>query len=108
MPSFRPPAAPVPRGLVLAVVCLCAFAVVIDTTLVNVALPTLVRELDATTRELQWVVDAYNLVFAALVLAAGSLGDRFGRRGMLVAGLVVSAGIGALVSRFPEALDVLR
>ena len=61
---------------------------VIDTTLVNVALPTLVRELDTTTRELQWVVDAYNLVFAALVLAAGSLGDRFGRRGMLVAGLL--------------------
>lgn len=77
------------RGGVLAVLCLCTFAVNIDTTIVNVALPTLVRELDATTRELQWTVDAFNLTFAAFVLAAGSLGDRWGRRGMLIAGLVV-------------------
>src|SRR3954447_20669332 len=76
-------------GAILAVLCLCAFAVNVDTTLVNVALPTLVRELDASTRELQWIVDAYTLAFAALVLAAGSLGDRVGRREMLVAGLVV-------------------
>src|SRR5215212_182934 len=82
----RTPSAP---RAVLAVLCLCAFAVNVDTTLVNVALPTLVRELDASTRELQWIVDAYTLAFAALVLAAGSLGDRIGRREMLVAGLVV-------------------
>ena len=56
----------------------------VDTTLVNVTLPTLVRELDASTRELQWIVDAYTLAFAALVLAAGSLGDRIGRREMLI------------------------
>jgi EmrB/QacA subfamily drug resistance transporter len=52
-----------------------------------VALPTLVRELNASTTDLQWVVDAYSLVFAALVLAAGSLGDRLGRKGTLLAGL---------------------
>jgi MFS family permease len=63
---------------VLAVLCLCAFAVNVDTTLVNVALPTLSLELEASTRELQWIVDGYNLFFAALVLAAGSLGDRIG------------------------------
>ena len=73
----------------LAVLLLCAFAVTVDTTIVNVALPTLSEELDASTRELQWVVDAYTLVFAALVLAAGALGDRFGRKRLLLAGLVV-------------------
>jgi EmrB/QacA subfamily drug resistance transporter len=61
----------------------------LDTTLVNVALPALTRELGASTAQLQWVVDAYNLVFAALLLTSGSLSDRFGRKGMLLAGLLV-------------------
>jgi MFS family permease len=56
---------------------------------VNVALPTLVRELDAGTRELQWIVDAYTLTFAALVLACGAVSDRYGRREALVLGLVI-------------------
>lgn len=77
------------RGLTLGVLCLCAFAVNVDTTIVNVALPTLTNDLGASTRELQWIVDAYNLTFAALVLAAGSLGDRFGRKGLLLIGLTV-------------------
>jgi EmrB/QacA subfamily drug resistance transporter len=85
-------------GVVLAVLCLCSFVVVVDTTLVNVTLPTLVRELHATTRELQWIVDAYNLTFAAFVLAAGSLGDRMGRRGMLLAGLAVYGVANALAA----------
>ncbi len=76
----------------LAVLLLCAFAVNVDTTIVNVALPTLTEELGATTRDLQWVVDAYTLVFAALVLAAGALGDRFGRKELLLVGLVIYAG----------------
>lgn len=79
------------RGLILGVLCLCAFAVNVDTTLVNVTLPTLVRELDAGTRDLQWIVDAYTLAFAALVLACGSLSDRYGRREALIVGLVVYA-----------------
>jgi MFS family permease len=91
-------AAPASPWRVLAVLCLCAFAVNVDTTIVNVALPTLSLELDASTRELQWIVDAYNLAFAALVLAAGSLGDRFGRRGMLIAGLVVYGAGNALAA----------
>jgi len=89
------------RALVLAALCLCAFAVNLDVTLVNVTLPTLVLDLGASTRDLQWIVDAYTLVFAALVLAAGSLSDRFGRRETLVAGLVVYGvgnGLAALVS----------
>src|ERR1700734_3671183 len=77
------------KPLILAALLLAAFVINLDTTLVNVALPTLVRELHATTTQLQWVVDAYNLVFAALLLPFGSLSDRFGRKGMLLAGLAV-------------------
>jgi EmrB/QacA subfamily drug resistance transporter len=75
------------RPLILVSLLLAAFAINLDTTIVNVALPTLVRELHATTSQLQWVVDAYNLVFAALLLACGSLSDRVGRQGVLLAGL---------------------
>src|SRR5262249_13697168 len=77
------------RGLILVTLCLAALIINLDTTIVNVALPALVRQVGATTTGLQWVVDAYNLTFAALVLAAGSLGDRLGRKGMLLAGLGV-------------------
>src|SRR6184192_387727 len=77
------------RPLILGSLLLAAFAINLDTTIVNVALPTLVRELHASTSQLQWVVDAYSLVFAALLLAAGSLSDRVGRKGVLLAGLGV-------------------
>ena len=79
------------RWLILVTLALAALIINLDTTIVNVALPALVRQIGATTTGLQWVVDAYNLVFAALVLAAGSLGDRLGRKGMLLAGLGVFA-----------------
>jgi EmrB/QacA subfamily drug resistance transporter len=77
------------RGLILSSLLLASFAINLDVTIVNVALPSLVRELHASTSQLQWVVDAYSLVFAALVLAAGSLSDRLGRKGFLLAGLGV-------------------
>src|SRR5213078_5379371 len=77
------------KPLILASLLLAAFLINLETTIVNVALPTLVRELHATDSQLQWVVDAFNLVFAASVLAVGSLSDRFGRKGMLLAGLSV-------------------
>ncbi len=77
------------KPLILGSLLLAAFAINLDTTIVNVALPTLVRELHASTTELVWIVDAYNLVFAALVLGAGNLGDRVGRKGVLLAGLGV-------------------
>ena len=86
--------------MALAVLCLAAFIINLDTTIVNIALPSLVGQLDASTRELQWVVDAYTLTFAALVLAAGSLGDRYGRKGALLTGLVVfgsATAVGGLV-----------
>src|SRR5438270_13541795 len=77
------------KPLMLASLLLAPFAIKLDTTTVNVALPTLVRQLHASNSQLQWVVDAYNLLFAGSVLVAGSLSDRFGRKGMLLAGLSV-------------------
>ncbi len=87
--SRRPVTAMRSKPMILVALLLAAFLVNLDTTLVNVALPALVRQLHATTTQLQWVVDAYNLVFAALLLTVGSLSDRFGRKGMLLAGLAV-------------------
>jgi EmrB/QacA subfamily drug resistance transporter len=79
------------KTAVLLTLCLAALIINIDVTIVNVALPSLVRQLGATTTSLQWVVDAYTLVFAALILAAGSLSDRLGRKGVLLAGLGIFA-----------------
>src|ERR1700720_1585681 len=77
------------KPLILISLLLAAFAINLDTTIVNVGLPTLVRQLHASDSQLQWVVDAFNLLFAGSVLAMGSLSDRFGRRGMLLSGLAV-------------------
>ena len=87
------------RPLILFALCLAAFVISVDVTIVNVALPSLVRELGASTTQLQWIVDAYSLVFAALVLAAGSLSDRLGRKGVLLIGLAVFA-TGSLAGAF--------
>jgi len=92
--------------MILVALLLAAFLVNLDTTLVNVALPAMVRELHATTTQLQWVVDAYNLVFAALLLTFGSLSDRFGRKGMLLAGLAV-VGTASLAGGFTTSPDQL-
>jgi EmrB/QacA subfamily drug resistance transporter len=90
------------RWWILGVLCLSLLIIVVDNSILNVALPTLARPesqggLNATTSELQWMVDAYTLVFAGLLLTAGSLGDRFGRRGGLQLGLAVF-GLGSLLS----------
>ncbi len=87
------------KPMILVALLLPAFLINLDTTLVNVALPALARELNATTTQLQWVVDSYNLVFAALLLTFGSLSDRFGRKGMLLAGLAV-VGTASLIGGF--------
>jgi DHA2 family multidrug resistance protein-like MFS transporter len=76
------------RWLVLPVLCLSVFLVVVDNTIVNVALPTLNRQLGASITSLQWIVDAYSLAFAGLLLAGGGIGDRLGRKGTMQVGLV--------------------
>jgi EmrB/QacA subfamily drug resistance transporter len=84
------------KPLILASLLLAAFVINLDTTIVNVALPTFVRELHASDSQLQWIVDAFNLLFAGAVLVAGSLSDRFGRKRMLMTGLTVF-GLASLV-----------
>ncbi|MCX6422621.1 MAG: DHA2 family efflux MFS transporter permease subunit [Actinobacteria bacterium] len=86
------------RWLALGVLCLSLLLAVVDNTIVNVALPTLNKELGAGTTELQWIVDAYTLVFSALLLAMGHFGDRFGRKRALQIGLVVFAITSALAA----------
>ena len=94
------------RWAILAVLCLTVLVVVLDGTIVNVTLPTLATELGATTSQLQWIVDSYVLVFAGLLMAAGSIGDRFGRKGVMQVGLALFGGFSALaaLSDSPEAL----
>ena len=87
------------RWWVLGVLCLSLLVIIVDNSILNVALPHLQSDLDATFSELQWMVDSYTLVFACLLLTAGSLGDRFGRKGALQFGMVVF-GAGSLLSAF--------
>ena len=75
------------RWKVLAVLCTSLVVVIVGNTSLNVAIPTIQRELGATQTALQWMVDSYALVFAGLLLTAGAIGDRFGRKGALQAGL---------------------
>src|SRR5215813_9508456 len=82
------------RWWTLVVLCLSVFLVVVDNTIVNTALPTLAEDLNAGTSQLQWIVDAYTLAVAGLLLIGGALGDRYGRHRLLAGGLAV-LGIGA-------------
>lgn len=95
------------RWAVLAVLALAVFITVLDGTIVNVALPSLARELSASTRQLQWIVDAYLVVFAGLLLAAGGLGDRYGRKPMLIAGLVAFGATSALAGSVHSASTLI-
>ena len=95
------------RWLILAVLCMSLIIVIIGNTSLNVALPTLARELDASTTSLQWMVDSYALVFAGLLFTAGTLGDRYGRKGALQAGLVVFLAGAVLASTADTASMVI-
>jgi len=85
------------RWWILAVLCLSLLVIVVDNSILNVALPHLQEDLHATFSQLQWMVDSYTLVFACLLLTAGSLGDRFGRKGALQLGMAVF-GLGSVLS----------
>ena len=80
------------RWWTLSVLALSVLIITLDSTIVNVALPTLQGELKATISELQWIVNVYIMAFGALMLATGALGDRLGRARMLQAGIIVFAG----------------
>ncbi|MCT2541579.1 MFS transporter [Streptomyces atratus] len=85
------------RWLILGVICLAQLTVLLDNTVLNVAIPSLTRELDASTADVQWMINAYSLVQSGLLLTAGSSADRYGRKKMLIAGLALF-GIGSLVA----------
>ena len=94
------------RRRILLVLCLSLLVVVIDNTILNTALPTLARVLHAGTSSLQWITDAYTLCFAALLVPAGALGDRYGRRRSLLAGLAVFA-LGSTAAAFASGTGML-
>src|SRR6476660_8348407 len=98
------------RKWTLVAVCTTTFMLLLDITVVNVALPSIQEELNASLTGLQWVVDAYALTLAALILTAGALADRYGRRLLFLVGVVVFTG-SSLVCGFAwniAALDVAR
>ncbi|WP_424535412.1 MFS transporter [Sphaerisporangium viridialbum] len=80
------------RWWILGVLCLSLLVLVVDNTVLNLAIPSLIRDLGASPADIQWIIDAYVLVFAGLLLTAGSLSDRYGRRRFLVIGLLVFGG----------------
>lgn len=96
--------------MVLAVMCLGLFVTLLDTTIVNIAVPSIMTDLGASLDEVLWVLNAYTLVFAALLITSGRLGDIFGPRNMFLAGMAVFAGASALCgfARSPEALIAAR
>jgi EmrB/QacA subfamily drug resistance transporter len=94
------------RWTVLAICALSLFLVGLDTTIVNVGLPSIGRGLDAGTRSLEWIVDAYTVVFASLLISSGALADRFGRRRVFQCGLAVF-GAASLACALAPSLGVL-
>lgn len=101
--DLRAVASPVPdahprRWRALGVLCVALLLIALDTTVLNVALPTLARQLRATTSALQWIVDGYTVALGCLLLLFGAVGDRFGRRRMLLAGLAVFASASVLAA----------
>ncbi len=85
------------RWWILGVLCFSLLVIVLDNSILNVAIPTIIDDLKATNSQVQWIVDSYTLVFAGLLLTAGALGDRFGRRGALQIGFLIF-GTGSVLS----------
>ncbi|WP_067461034.1 MFS transporter [Actinomadura macra] len=98
------------RWTILAVLCLSLILIGLDTLILNLALPSIQRDLDATTSQLQWTVDAYALAFGGLLLMAGGLADRFGRKRLLALGVSAFAlfSLGAALSTSAEAMITFR
>jgi EmrB/QacA subfamily drug resistance transporter len=105
--TSRPGRSRVNTSAVLAVVCVALGAVAAAMASLNVALPDLARSTGATQTQLEWIIDAYSLVFAALLLPAGALGDRYGRRRALIAGLAVFGGASAVAMTASSANELI-
>ena len=98
-PLHEDPAIYARRWFLLGVMCLSLVMVVMGVSGLNTAIPSIQRDLNATATDLQWIFDSYAIVFAGLLLTAGALGDRFGRKRALVFGLGVF-GLGAVIGTF--------
>ena len=99
---MTPPASPGShrwRWATLSILCVTLLLVSLDLTILNVALPSIVTDLHATSSQLQWIVDAYAVAFAGLLLTLGALGDRAGRKWVFLAGLLIFAA-GSAYSAF--------
>ncbi|HEX6419791.1 MAG TPA: MFS transporter [Acidimicrobiales bacterium] len=107
LPLHEQPAIHARRWFLLGIMCLSLVLVVMSVSGLNTALPTIQRALDASASELQWIVDAYAVVFAGLLLTAGAIGDRFGRRPALLAGLAVFGGGAFLAGLATDASQVI-
>ena len=94
------------RWWTLATLCLSLLIIVMDNTILNVAIPSLMDDLHATNSQIQWIIDGYTLVFAGLLLTSGSLGDRFGRKGALQLGIVLF-GMGSIASAMAGSAEQL-
>ncbi|MFC1993692.1 DHA2 family efflux MFS transporter permease subunit [Chloroflexota bacterium] len=94
------------RWIVLAVLCLPLFIIAIDNTVLNLALPSISRDLGSSSSQLQWIIDAYILVFAALLLTMGAIGDRWGRRRLFLIGLFLF-GAGSLAAALSVSTGML-
>ncbi|EWM15943.1 integral membrane protein, partial [Kutzneria sp. 744] len=94
------------RWPILGVLCLALLTVVLDNTILNVAVPTLSTQLSASTSDIQWMINAYVLALAGLLVTAGSLADRFGRKRFVLIGLVVF-GVGSLVAAYSQSAGML-
>ncbi|RLV01297.1 MFS transporter [Streptomyces griseocarneus] len=101
----RPPRNPA-RWLILGVICLAQLTVLLDNTILTVAVPSLTSELGASTADVQWMLNAYSLVQAGLLLTAGNAADRYGRKKMLATGLALF-GIGSLVAGLAQSTGQL-
>lgn len=108
--TLEPPGRPAARWLILAVICLAQLTVVLDNTVLNVAIPSLTEELGATTADVQWMINAYSLVQSGLLLTAGNSADRYGRKKMLIVGLALfgAASLGAALAGSPGELIAAR
>jgi EmrB/QacA subfamily drug resistance transporter len=94
------------RWLILGVMCISLFIISIDVTVLNLALPSIASDFKATTGQLQWMVDAYTLVFASLLLTTGTIGDRYGRKRLLLIGLALF-GVGSLGAALSVSIGML-